>query len=152
MIELDVIGVRVDLPSNVPMLLLKETNGSRYLPVWIGATEATSIVNVLEGLEPPRPLTHDLMAAILTSLGHTDITGCITDVSGGVFYAHLVINGQSITARPSDVVALALRMGFALTCTEGLMDQVGVEASQPESDEVEKFREFLESINPEDFE
>lgn len=152
MIELDVMGVRVEVPSNAPMLLLKESGGQRYLPIWIGAAEASAIVNALEGVVPPRPLTHDLMADVLAQLGHTQIEGHITSVVDGTFYAELVIGGHIISARPSDVVALALRAGFRLSCPPELMDQVGVELFEPAEDEVEKFREFLDNISPDDFE
>lgn len=152
MIELDIIGVRVEVPSNAPMLLLKESGGHRYLPIWIGAAEASSIVNALEGVVPPRPMTHDLMADLLTQLGHLDLEGRITAVNDGTFFAELWVDGVSISARPSDVVALALRAGFKVVCTPELMDQVGVELFEPAEDEVEKFREFLDTITPDDFE
>lgn len=152
MIELDVMGVRVEVPSNAPMLLLKESGGQRYLPIWIGAAEASAIVNALEGVVPPRPMTHDLMADILSELGHVDITGHITSVVDGTFYGELVIDGHVISARPSDVVALALRAGFQLLCPAELLDQVGVELFEPAEDEVEKFREFLDNVTPDDFE
>ena len=68
--ELDVVGVRVEMPSNAPMVLLREVGGSRYLPIWIGAAEAAAIANAQEGIVPPRPLTHDLMVDTLSTLGH----------------------------------------------------------------------------------
>lgn len=152
MIELDIMGVRVEVPSNAPMLLLKESDGHRYLPIWIGAAEASSIVNALEGIVPPRPMTHDLMADLLSQLGHVDVEGRITTVEDGTFYAELWVEGRAISARPSDVVALALRAGFKVTCPPELLDQVGVELFEPAEDEVEKFREFLDTITPDDFE
>lgn len=152
MIVLDIMGVRVEVPSNAPMLLLKESDGQRYLPIWIGAAEASAIVNAMEGIVPPRPMTHDLMADILSQLGHSDIEGRITNVDDGTFYAELWIDGHAISARPSDVVALALRAGFRVLCPPELMDQVGVELFEPAEDEVEKFREFLDNISPDDFE
>jgi bifunctional DNase/RNase len=152
MIELDIMGVRVEVPSNAPMLLLKESDGQRYLPIWIGAAEAAAIVNAIEGIVPPRPMTHDLLADVLSQLGHTEIEGRITSVTDGTFYAELWVDGHAITARPSDVVALALRAGFQVVCTPELMDQVGVELFEPAEDEVEKFKEFLDNITPDDFE
>lgn len=152
MIELDIMGVRVEVPSNAPMLLLKESGGQRYLPIWIGAAEASAIVNALEGVVPPRPMTHDLMADLLSQLGHVDIEGRITNVEDGTFYAELWVDGHSISARPSDVVALAVRSGFKVTCPPELLAQVGVELFEPAEDEVEKFREFLDNITPDDFE
>lgn len=145
-------GVRVEVPSSAPMLLLKESAGHRYLPIWIGAAEASSIVNALEGIVPPRPMTHDLMADLLSQLGLVDVEGRITSVVDGTFFAELIVDGRTISARPSDVVALALRAGFKVTCTPELMDQVGVELFEPAEDEVEKFREFLDHVTPDDFE
>ncbi|WP_341728283.1 bifunctional nuclease family protein [Brooklawnia sp.] len=152
MIQLDIMGVRVEVPSNAPMLLLKESGGVRYLPIWIGAAEASAIVNALEGIVPPRPMTHDLMADLLSQLGHVDLQGRITTVVDGSFYAELWVDGHAISARPSDVVALALRSGFTISCPAELLDQVGVELFEPAEDEVEKFREFLDQITPDDFE
>ncbi len=152
MVKLDIMGVRVEVPSNAPMLLLKESDGERYLPIWIGAAEASAIVNALEGIVPPRPMTHDLIADILSQLGHVDLEGRITTVTDGTFFAELWVDGHAISARPSDVAALALRSGFKISCTEELLDQVGVELFEPAEDEVEKFREFLDQISPDDFE
>jgi len=151
-VKLDIMGVRVEVPSNAPMLLLKESDGERYLPIWIGAAEASAIVNALEGIVPPRPMTHDLIADILSQLGHVDLEGRITTVTDGTFFAELWVDGHAISARPSDVAALALRSGFKISCTEELLDQVGVELFEPAEDEVEKFREFLDQISPDDFE
>ena len=145
-------GVRVEVPSSAPMLLLKESAGHRYLPIWIGAAEASSIVNALEGIVPPRPMTHDLMADLLSQLGLVGVEGRITSVVDGTFFAELIVDGRTISARPSDVVALALRAGFKVACTPELMDQVGVELFEPAEDEVEKFREFLDHVTPDDFE
>lgn len=155
--ELDVIGVRVDVPSNAPILLLREVGGSRVIPIWIGAAEASAIANALDGVLPPRPLTHDLMAQMLSELGHTRIAARITAMEegpddGGIFHAELEIDGHVISARPSDVVALAVRSGIVITAPEELLDRVGVEMEVPAQDEVERFREFLDSVTPDDFE
>lgn len=150
--ELVVHGVRIEMPSGIPMMLLKEVDGSRALPIWIGANEAASIASALEGEEPPRPLTHDLMVDVLESLGHSLQAVRITEVSSGTFYAVLDIDGEEISARPSDAVALAVRLGTPIYGDEELLDQVGVEVQVSGDEEVEKFREFLDQINPEDFE
>lgn len=149
--ELDILGIRLDLPSR-PMLLLRESGGERCLPIWIGAAEAAAIASALEGLVPPRPLTHDLFAEVLSELGHTNLQGRILSVTDGVFVAELEIDGHVISARPSDVVALAIRAGIAVTCPTSLLDEVGVELESDGDDEVEKFREFLDNITPDDFE
>lgn len=151
--ELDVLGVRVDKLSSAPILLLAESGGTRVIPIWIGAGEAAAIAHALEGLVPPRPMTHDLMAQMLASLGHTHVEGRITGLQGeGTFLAELVVDGTVIEARPSDVVALAVRSGIVLSAPEELLDEVGIELEEPTQDEVEKFREFLDQVNPDDFE
>lgn len=164
--ELDVVGVRVEMPSNAPMVLLREVGGSRYLPIWIGAGEASAIANAQEGIVPPRPLTHDLMVDTLATLGHRLTEVHITELDGGTFYAVLLVDGVEVSARPSDAIALALRVGSDIYCADDVLDEAGVEV--PEGDdtgaaeaeggepvdsdnEVEKFREFLDHVNPDDF-
>lgn len=159
--ELDVVGVRVEMPSNAPMVLLRESGGSRYLPIWIGAGEASAIANAQEGIVPPRPLTHDLIVDILTGLDHRLSEIHITELDGGTFYAVLMLDGQEISARPSDAIAVALRVGCTVLCAEDVLDEAGVmmpdeqESSDEETGdsdtEVEKFREFLEQVDPDDF-
>jgi bifunctional DNase/RNase len=108
--EVDVIGVRVEMPSNQPIVLLREASGERYLPIWIGAVEATAIAFAQQGVVPPRPLTHDLMKDVLEATGQSLSEVRVTDVKDGVFYAELVFaSGQVVSARPSDSIALALR-------------------------------------------
>jgi uncharacterized protein len=149
--ELDVVGVRVEMPSNNPMVLLREVGGVRYLPIWIGAGEASAIANAQEGVVPPRPLTHDLMVDTLTTMGHRLTEIRITELTGGTFYAVLLVDGIEISARPSDAIALALRVGSDIYCAEEVLDEAGIEMPEQEEDEVEKFREFLDQVNPDDF-
>ena len=150
--ELDVVGVRVEMPANNPMVLLREVGGVRYLPIWIGASEASAIANAQEGVVPPRPMTHDLMADALTTLGHRLTEVHITELTGGTFYAVLLVDGVEISARPSDAIALALRVGSEILCAEDVLDEAGLEVPDEQEDEVEKFREFLDHVSPEDFE
>lgn len=149
--EVTVYGVRVEMPSGIPMLLLKELEGSRVIPIWIGAAEAAAIANALESVEPPRPLTHDLFAVVLAQFDLEIEQVELTHLDGGTFHAVIVIDGQRISARPSDAVALAVRLGTTVYCSEELLDQVGVEVSESSDEEVEKFREFLDTVSPEDF-
>ena len=96
-------GVRVEMPSNQPIVLLREVTGERYLPIWIGAVEATAIAFAQQGVVPPRPLTHDLMKDLLDALGQELAEVQITDMKDGVFFATLVLgSGVEIGARPSD--------------------------------------------------
>jgi bifunctional DNase/RNase len=149
---LDVIGVRVEMPSNQPIVLLKEIGGVRYLPIWVGAVEATSIAFAQQGVQPPRPLTHDLLKDILTALKVGVDSIHLTELKDGVFYATINLNGGvSVSARPSDAIALALRTGSPILASEELLKDAGIEIPDQAEDEVEKFKEFLEGINPEDF-
>ena len=155
---MEVIGVRVEMPSNQPIILLKEIDGSRFLPIWVGAVEATAIAFAQQGVEPPRPLTHDLMNNLLELLDATLTAVHLTEIKEGVFYATMLIRdsnaGQlTISARPSDAIALAVRSHSNILATEELLNKIGIEIPQGdgENQEVEKFREFLDQINPEDF-
>jgi len=151
--EVDVVGVRVEMPSNQPIVLLREVEGDRYLPIWIGAVEATAIAFAQQGVVPPRPLTHDLMKDLIDALGNELTEVRITEMKDGVFYALLVLSsGAEVSARPSDSIALALRTGARITCAEEVLADAGVEVPEEDEDEVEKFREFLDSVSPEDFE
>jgi uncharacterized protein len=151
--EVEVIGVRVEMPSNQPIVLLREADGERYLPIWIGAVEATAIAFAQQGVVPPRPLTHDLLKDLLEATGNALAEVRITEVNDGVFYATLVLgSGVEVSARPSDSIALALRTGTRIVCAEELLDEVGIAVPDEREDEVEAFREFLDQVSPEDFE
>ena len=158
LIPMEVIGVRVEMPSNQPIVLLKEIDGSRFLPIWVGAVEATAIAFAQQGVEPPRPLTHDLMNNLVDLLDATLTAVHLTEIKDGIFYATMLLRdskgGQlTISARPSDAIALAVRSHSNILATQELLDEIGIEIPQGEGEnqEVEKFREFLDQINPEDF-
>ena len=152
MIRVSLVGVRVEVPSNQPIVLLREVEGDRYLPIWIGAVEATAIAFAQQGVVPPRPLTHDLMKDLLDALGQELAEVQITDMKDGVFFATLVLgSGVEIGARPSDSIALALRTGSRIVCAEEVLDEVGLAVPAEQEDEVERFREFLDQVTPEDF-
>ena len=151
--EVDVIGVRVEMPSNQPIVLLREVSGERYLPIWIGAVEATAIAFAQQGVVPPRPLTHDLLKDVLEVTDNPLSEVRITDMKEGVFYATLVLgSGAEVSARPSDSIALALRTGSRIVCADSVLDEAGLSVPAEQEDEVEKFREFLDQVTPEDFE
>lgn len=150
--ELEVVGVRVEQPTNQPLVLLREGDGGRYLPIWIGAVEASAIAFAHQGTPSTRPLTHTLMATVIGALGDELREVRILDVDEGVFYASLVFeSGADVDARPSDAIALALRCGARILCAEDVLDEAGMAATSQEDQEVEKFREFLKEIEPEDF-
>ncbi|MFP5308446.1 MAG: bifunctional nuclease family protein [Actinomycetes bacterium] len=166
MIEMELVGVRVELPANQPIVLLKEKTGTRYLPIWIGAVEATAIAFALQGVETPRPLTHDLFVTVLSELGAELEAVHVTDLRDGTFYAelHLLTDGERtvVSARPSDAIALASRLGdVPIFGAEDVLEEAGLEIDEQDDeggetsvnpeDEVREFREFLEGITPEDF-
>ena len=150
--EVEVVGVRVEMPTNQPLVLLRETEGSRYLPIWIGAVEASAIAYAQEGAETARPLTHALMQQMVVALGDELEEVRIVDVHDGVFFASLIFaSGAEVEARPSDSIALALRAGARIVCTEDVLDEAGIQSTREEDEEVERFREFLDEVGPEDF-
>ena len=163
MIEVELVGVRVELPANQPIVLLKEKTGTRYLPIWIGAVEATAIAFALQGVETPRPLTHDLLVDVLEELGIRLDAVHVTELREGTFYAELrfVQNGRafSVSSRPSDAIAIASRLEeVPIFASEDVMEEAGLEIDASEDgteleaeEQVRQFREFLEGITPEDF-
>jgi bifunctional DNase/RNase len=169
-ISMEVVGVRIEMPSNQPIVLLKEIDGDRFIPIWVGATEATSIAFAQQGINPSRPLSHDLMRDILHTLDATLLAVQITHLRDGVFFATLQIRTSedaalAISARPSDAIALALRSQSNILASRELLEQVGIEIPErliQEMDEkgqpidtanadLDAFRDFLDQINPEDF-
>ena len=161
MAEVRVVGIRMEQPANQPVLLLRESEGDRYLPIWIGPTEANAIILEQQGVEPARPLTHDLFRDVIGALGHSLKEVRIVDLQEGTFYADLVFDqGVRVSARPSDSVAIALRMGVPIFVEEAVLDEAGLlipdegdeeSAGAVREDEVEKFKEFLDSVSPDDF-
>jgi bifunctional DNase/RNase len=168
MVNMELVGVRIEMPSNQPIVLLKEVDGSRFLPIWVGAVEATAIAFAQQGLAPQRPLTHDLISDILEAADLTATSVHITALKDGIFYAEIQIRTEAaavlkISARPSDAIAIALRTKSNILADSDLLDQVGIdiperligdgdgEGSQASDGELERFREFLDQINPEDF-
>ena len=150
--EVDVVGVRVEMPSNQPIVLLRETGGDRYLPIWIGTVEASAIAFAQQGVVPQRPLTHDLLKDVVAGLGADLSEIRITALDSGVFFAQLVFaSGIEVDGRPSDAIALALRTGSPIYVADEVLDEAGVVIPDEEEDEVEKFREFLDQVSPEDF-
>lgn len=149
---LEVLGVRVEMPTSQPIVLLRERDGVRHLPIWIGAAEATAIAYAQQGVQPPRPLTHDLLVNIIAALGDS-ITGVrIERLQDGVFYATLVLaSGKTVDSRASDAIALAIRTGATVSAPEELLAEAGITLPDEADDAVEAFKEFLDHVSPEDF-
>ena len=177
--ELSVVGVRVELPSNQPIVLLKEEEGERYLPIWIGPFEAEAIAMELQGVTAARPLPYDLMKTIINDMGGEVREILVTDLAQDVFYARIVIdvNGHSleIDSRPSDAIALAVRTRVSILVDESVMERAGVRLeAEAEGEEEEEgaetperealagggpsgadlsvFRDFINSLDLDDFE
>ncbi len=157
---MELVGVRVEIPANTPMVLLQEQQGEqRLLPIMIGGAEASAIHYALEGVEPPRPLTHDLFVNVLQRLGVTLDRVVVTEIRDHTFYAdlHLVTPSgpQIVSSRPSDAIALAVRFGAPLFAAEELLDEVGQRpAPEPEEEAeeiIDEFKDFLKTVNPDDF-
>jgi bifunctional DNase/RNase len=157
---LSLVGVRVEVPTNTPMVLLREdTTGGRYLPIFIGQPEATAIVFALNEMETPRPMTHDLFKNVLDGLGISLERIVITELREGTFYAELEMKDAAgtnhrISSRPSDAIALAVRYEepVPIFAADSVLEEAGVVfESDDEEEQVEQFREFLERVRPEDF-
>jgi hypothetical protein len=157
---MDLVGVRLEVPANTPVVLLRETDGRhRLLPILIGGPEAQAIHLAIEGVEPPRPLTHDLFCSVLGEVGVELVRVVITEVKDHTYYATLHLNTAGrevlVSSRPSDAIALAARMRAPIYAEAALLDEVGQEeaavAEEPDEEILDEFRDFIESIKPEDF-
>lgn len=166
MLEVRLRAVRVDLQSHTPVLLLQETEGEgRTLPIFIGTPEATAIAYALQGVSPPRPMTHDLIHDLLEELEVTVERIVITELRSSTYFAelHLRRDGtrSTVSSRPSDAVAVAVRTKSPLFVSDELMDAEGIllaidglddeEGGENPDEVVGQFRQFLDTIKPEDF-
>lgn len=161
---MELVGVRIELPSNAPIVLLRETDGEgRLLPIFIGGAEAQAIALAMEEVETPRPMTHDLFKDVLDHLGVRLERIVVTELRDRTFFAELELAGgngaRRISSRPSDAVALAVRTGAPIFVADSVLDAAGhtVEPEDSEGDEtpaeevLDQFREFLDQVTPEDF-
>jgi len=155
---MSLVGVRVEVPTNQPIVLLREDEGQRYLPIFIGPPEATAIVYALQGMETPRPMTHDLFKTVLDDMSVQLQQVVITELHDGTFYAEIELAGNGnayrISSRPSDAIALAVRYEdtVPIFADEAVLDEAGVLFENDEEEEqIEQFREFLDQVRPEDF-
>jgi uncharacterized protein len=171
MVEVVVQSLGLDRSSNTPVVILQERDGARVLPIWIGPGEASSIAMELAGMNFSRPLTHDLFASAISGLGGDLQRVLITKVVDNTYYAEMIIarNGEffSLDARPSDSIAMALRMEAAIFTTDDLLETTSIEISEatdfddddgavggeeaPEPTAPEDLKEYLRRLHPEDF-
>jgi hypothetical protein len=157
-IPMSLVGVRVEVPTNQPIVLLRENDGQRYLPIYIGSPEATAIVYALQGMETPRPMTHDLFTTVLEETGARLSQVVITEMRDSTFFAEIELTRDDgttrISSRPSDAIALAVRSGVPVPifADEGVLEEAGVLFEQDEDEQlIEQFTEFIEQVRPEDF-
>jgi bifunctional DNase/RNase len=158
---MELLGVRLEIPANAPVVLLREQTGERVLPIYIGPEEAKAIALALEGVVPPRPLTHDLLRDTLAALGADVTRVSVTELRDRTFYAELELrlNGQTVrvSSRPSDAIALAVRVDAPIFASEQVLDEAASPPEEPEGDPeeqeqiVDEFREFIDQVNPDDF-
>lgn len=154
---MELVGIELERPPNIPCLLLKESSGEgRVLPIFIGGPEATAIAFALEEVETPRPMTHDLMKDLLDELGATVERVTVTELRDATFFAEIVVSSagtlHSISARPSDAVALAIRAGATVYAEEGVLEAAARAPMDGLSDEVvEQFKAFIDNVSPDDF-
>jgi bifunctional DNase/RNase len=158
MTEVQLIGVQFQQPTNQPVLMLRESSGDRYLPIWIGNPEAQAIILEQQGVEPPRPMTHDLITEMIDGLQAEVSKVTVTEMRDNTFYALIQLSTTGpdveVDARPSDAIAVAVRTGAPIFAADDLLDENAIEFEhEPEDDEdmVEKFKEFLDQVTPEDF-
>jgi bifunctional DNase/RNase len=166
MVEMTLASIRVQMPDNVPVVLLKEAaaegSAGRTLPILIGHEEATAIARAIQGIQPPRPLTHDLLRDMLTTLEVEVEAIVITELVDAIFYAEIRMRRDGrlfvLSSRPSDAIALAVRIGTPIHAEEALLDAEGYvfqeDGEEPEEEQeevIEQFQRFIEDIRPEDF-
>ena len=160
MIEMELVGVRVELPASAPIVLLREsTDRGLFLLIFVGSAEATSIALAMDQVEPPRPITHDLLVVVIQNLDAELQRVVVTEIRDKTFFAELHIrdkNGtKKISCRPSDAIAVALRMKTPIYVVDEVLQQAGYHIPDDDDDQEEhvlaEFRDFLDDVTPDDF-
>jgi len=159
-VEMELVSVEApERPTRTPVVILRETAGQRrVLPIFIGTPEAQAIALSMQNIETPRPMTHDLMKNLLDEVGAEVDRITVTALRDGTFYAEIVLSAagevHTVSSRPSDAIALAIRIGSPIFAEEEVLDEAG-RVEQPDEEQaeqmVEEFREFIDHVNPEDF-
>jgi bifunctional DNase/RNase len=158
MLEVTVSDIGLDRNTNSPVVILRERGGARILPIWIGAAEANAIAMELKGVKAQRPLTHDLLKQIIVGLGGDLRRVVISSVKENTYFAELLIHRDDhvfqVDARPSDSIALALRLNAPIFTSDQLLEESGLESDEPAPDpslDADKLKEYLEKMDPQDF-
>ena len=147
-------GLMVDPITNMPIVILKDEEGQRVLPIWVGIFEANAIALQIENIETPRPMTHDLLRNVIDDL-HAGVEKIVvSDLKDNTFYAliHLLVDGQvvAVDARPSDAIALALRVRAPILVEEEVIDNAKNIDFAPDKADSERLAKWLESLDPDD--
>jgi bifunctional DNase/RNase len=153
LVEMQVLGVRRQIPLDQVVVLLLDVDGGRVLPIVVGLMEGQAIAAGQAGVEPPRPMTHDLLVSILRACGVVVARVEIVAIIDGVFHAALVLmDGRRVDSRASDAIAVAVRVGCPVLCDPDVLAESGLAVQEPaEEEEVAEFRAFLDKVNPDDF-
>lgn len=156
--EMVLYGISFDVIGKQPIILLKTADANKFLPIWIGHQEAAAILMKLQGTDLPRPMTHDLMTSILGELNAEVLKVTVTELKENTFYALLTLKLDAgeieVDSRPSDALALAVRTNAPIYASDQLIEDNAIEFDHEVEDAdqvVEKFRNFLENVTPEDF-
>ncbi len=156
--EMVIYGVSFDMVGKQPIVLLKTSNGNKFLPIWIGHAEAAAILMKLQGADTPRPMTHDLLSEMLAGLNAEIARITVTELRENTFYALITLKAAAseieIDSRPSDALALAVRSDAPIFAADKVIEENGIEFEHEVEDQdevVEKFKEFLDEVSPDDF-
>jgi bifunctional DNase/RNase len=159
-VEMELVSVEApERPTRTPVVILREVAGHRrVLPIFIGVPEAQAIALTMQNIETPRPMTHDLMKNLLDEVGAQVERITVTELREGTFFAEIILSAQgevrTVSSRPSDAIALAIRIGSPIYAEEEVLEEAG-RVEQPDEEEaeqvVEQFRDFIDHVNPEDF-
>jgi len=156
--RMSIYGVSFDMVGKQPIVLLKTVEGNKFLPIWIGHPEAAAILMKLQGASTPRPMTHDLLSEVLESMDAKCKKVSVTELRDNTFYASITIsmNGSEmeIDSRPSDALALAVRCSAPIFAADDVIEESAIEFEHEVEDTeevVEKFKDFLDNVTPEDF-
>jgi bifunctional DNase/RNase len=155
---MSIYGVSFDMVGKQPIVLLRTADGNKFLPIWIGHPEAAAILMKLQGTPTARPMTHDLLASMLTELNATISRVVVTELRENTFHATIMLNVNGseieIDSRPSDALALAVRTEAPIFVSDQVIDDSAIEFGQEPDDAsevIDEFKQFLENVNPEDF-
>lgn len=156
LVPVEVYCVRFDVMNKIPVVLLKDANQQRFLPIWIGMFEATQIEIAMEKVPVPRPMSHDLMKSMLESFSVSLKETHIHNIIEGTFHARLIMAREGaedveVDARPSDAIALSLRTGTPIFVSAHILDHNALVGKAPDDEEIQKFRDFISKVKPSDF-